>query len=739
MVAQRLTIPACCLFLCLCAAAAPLRAEDRAQPRPDLWALEPLATPAVPIGVTSSANPIDAFIAAEYQARGIEAAGPTDKGALLRRVSLDLTGLPPTPAELEAFLNDTSPSAYEKVVDRLLASEQHGVRYGRHWLDVLRYADVEERMTAAQGIHLWRDWLIDALNADLPYDQFVRTQLTGYRQPTRTEISTTGIRARAEPRTDDMFALGFLARGAVGRDIGPDKELAINAVETVSTAFMGLTVGCAKCHDHFYDPISQRDFYAMKALFDPLVVRKVTLATPAEIVAHGKALDAVEKERKELEQEIDALGGTYKRQLYEERVAMLPADVQAIIRKPAKERTAAEQKIADDYYPILRVDASKVLLVISEDIKEKYRELTARLAALNGGGTRRRDPIPPLPAFWTIQLDRQREAEPSYILTSGDPDRPENDHPVQPGWPFAPAQIEFREGRVEAFSDWLTAPENPLFPRVAANRIWQWHFGKGLQQTPSDFGNLAQEPTHRALLDWLAAKFVAGGFRMKELHRLIVTSETYKLSSEASPELAEANRAADSENTYLWHFPLLRLDAETLWDSIMAAADDLDLSLGGVSFDLARNEPNPKPGQTNPADRRPTVTDDSGPRRRGAYMVRGYATSREVVPNFLQSFDVDDGRAPCPTRTRTVTAPQALFLMNSGEIERASRRFAERVLKASGGELGVAVDLAYRVAVSRPPSPSESERALAFLDQDPARLPQLTWLLLNLDEFLYAR
>ena len=224
------------------------------------------------------------------------------------------------------------------MVDRLLACEQHGVRYGRHWLDVLRYADVDERMIAAPGIHHWRDWVIRALNDDLPYDQFVRAQLTGYRSTTRTQMSATGVRSRIEPRPDDQFALGFLARGAVIRDGKDSREFPIVAVETVSTAFMGLTVGCAKCHDHMYDPIKQRDFYAMKALFDPLVLRKVTLATAAEIFAAGRAADEADRKRAAIEGPIEALIAPYQKRLRDDRVAMLPADVQAVIRKPEKDR-----------------------------------------------------------------------------------------------------------------------------------------------------------------------------------------------------------------------------------------------------------------------------------------------------------------------------------------------------------------------------------------------------------------
>ena len=354
------------------AATPPLSAEEAGKV---LWALKPVERPDVPAGFTKSANPIDAFVAAGYRARGLTPVGPAGRSALLRRVYLDLIGIPPTPAEQEAFLNDASSGAYEKVVDRLLASEQHGVRYARHWLDVLRYADADERMIAAPGIHLWRDWVITALNDDVPYDQFVRAQLTGFRSTERTQMSATGYRSKAEPRPDDQFALGFLARGAVVRDGKGAGELALGAVETVSTAFMGLTVGCAKCHDHLNDPITQRDFYAMKALFDPLVPRKVTLATAAELVASGRAAQAAADRRAPVEAAISALVGPYQKRLYDDRVAMLPADVRAIVLKPERGRSAAEQKIADDYFPILRIDAGVITKEMSDADRKKYQDL----------------------------------------------------------------------------------------------------------------------------------------------------------------------------------------------------------------------------------------------------------------------------------------------------------------------------------------------------------------------------
>ena len=242
------------------------------------WSLQPVQRPAVPGGDLGKDNPIDRFLSVS---RGVQPKPPADRLTLLRRVHLDLTGLSPTPEEQEAFLADLSPDAYQKVVDRLLADEQHAVRYARHWLDVLRYADADERMTAAPGIHLWRDWVIRALHEDLPYDQFVQVQLTGRRSNERTQMSATGHRSQREPRPGDVFALGFLSRGA-GSD---PQELAMNAVDTISSTFLGMTVACAKCHDHMFDPVSQANYYSMKALFDPLVLRKMTLASAADLMA----------------------------------------------------------------------------------------------------------------------------------------------------------------------------------------------------------------------------------------------------------------------------------------------------------------------------------------------------------------------------------------------------------------------------------------------------------------------
>ena len=688
-----------------------LLGQEVGEPASDWWSLQPVIAPAVLDADAGIDHPIDQFLHAAYRSRGLRPVGFAEKLTLLRRVYLDLIGLPPTPAEQETFLADESPEAYEKVVDRLLESEQHAVRYARHWLDVLRYTDEDSRMIAATGMHLWRDWVINALDNDLPYDDFVQIQLTGRRADERTRMSATGYRSEREPRPGDRFALGFLARGS---STGENPEnLAINAVDTVSSAFMGVTVACAKCHDHLFDPISEVDYYSMKALFDPLVLRKVTLASAEELMEAGKAMAEREKKRAPLERELTELLAPFKQRLYSERVEMLPSDVRAIILKPETARSVAEQRIADDYFPILRIDGGKINEILTDAVRKQSRALEKRLDEASrayGRGPRIR-------SFYTVEIDPLRAQEKSYVLTSADTNRPELDNEVRPGWPFSKGDYDFREGHIEAFADWLTAPENPLFARVAVNRLWQWHFGVGLHRQASDFGKQAGKPTHPKLLDWLAAEFVKSGYRMKSMHRLMVTSDAYKRASDAGSEFAKSQQI-DPHNDTLWRFPLQRLEAEPIWDAIHAAAGNLDLEVGGRSF---------------------YPRDDDEKQRRGIYIKRGFSQSRDVTPNFLQTFDVDDGRVPCPLRTQTVTAPQSLFLMNSPEIETASKLLAKRIRLESGGDLGKAIQLAYQLTVARLPTEFETDRALDYLQNDVGRFKQLCWLLFNLDEFIYVR
>ena len=687
-----------------------------------LWSLQPVTRPGVPAGVTASNNPIDAFIAADYKAKGLTPAGKADKAALLRRVYFDLIGIPPTAAEQDAFLGDTSSDAYEKVVDRLLADEQHGVRWARHWLDVLRYADLDgldgSVMPASSGIHLWREWVIQSLNRNLPYDQFVRAQILGNRYAPETVTNDFGHRSRTQGSVEDTFALGFLARSAVTRD-DRDSDVAFSAVETISTAFMGMTVGCAKCHDHKFDPITQKDYYAFKAIFDPLVLKNVMLATPAEIFANGEALAEYKKKNAPIAEAIETLVGPYRKKLYDERVALLTPDVQEIVRKTERQRTPAEQKIFDDYFPVLRIDPSKFKQIMPPEEVAKYDALVKQQRAL---GT-----VPALSSYWTVEEDKARLQQASYILTTGDPKRPEKDKPVQPGFPFQPKDVDFYDGRREGFVDWLSAPANPLFARVAVNRIWGWHFGEGLQRVTSDFGLLGGRPSNPKLLDYLAAEFVAHHYDMKWLHRLIVTSDTYQLSSKAEGAQFAKNQEVDARNTYLWRFRLQRLEAEPIWDAIHFAAGDLDLAVGGKSFQLPQ------------ANAKPAQTAESKMNRRGAYMTRGYIPSTEVMNNFLTSFDVDDGRTVCPIRTQTVTAPQALFTMNGDLVESESEKLAALSLKEASGDSATAVAIMYQRALGRKPSGRELDYALTYIGKDAGRMKELAWLMFNLDEFIYVR
>jgi hypothetical protein len=398
---------------------------------------------------------------------------------------------------------------------------------------------------------------------------------------------------------------------------------------------------------------------------------------------------------------------------------MLPPDVQAIVRKPDHKRTIAEQKTADDYFPVLRIDPPKIKEIMPKAEIAKYDAL------LKQQGSLRRPPG--LPAHWIVEEDSARRSQPSYILTSGDPARPEKDRPVKPGFPFQPADLDFRDGLREGFVSWLTAKENPLFARVAVNRIWQWHFGEGLQKNPSDFGLLGGRPSHPKLLDYLAAEFADHNYSMRWLHRLIATSDAYRRSSLPNA----ANQKIDGANTYLWRFRLLRLEAEPLWDAILSSAGDLDLTIGGKSFQLV----NPDKKQSIFLPKEGTFS--AGTNRRAAYMTRGFIPSTEVMAHFLQSFDVDDGRTPCPVRTQTITAPQTLFTMNDKLVEQASAQLAKRV--ASEPDMPAAIRRAFRETIGRPPTSAELDRALSFTGNDPAGLKQVAWLLYNLDEFLFVK
>lgn len=672
-------------------------ADDEA----DLWPVRPLVRPAVPTG-----HPIDAFLGQVHAEQGLKPVGRASPEAILRRVYFDLIGLPPTLEQLDAFLNDESTNAYEKVVDQLLADPQHGVRYARHWLDLLRYIDVDGGMPAASGIYRWRDWVISSLNRDLPYDKFVRAQIAG-------DLSEND---------EDRFATGFLARAARSKSGG--HELAFGAVDTISSVFLGMTVACAKCHDHFFDSISQQEYYQMKALFDGLALHKETLATDEEIVGHEKVLELWEAKKKAIQVRLDEITDPYYPALYEERLKLLPPKVEAIYRKPKDERTKDEQKLAADYAPVVLIDARKFRDALPPKKTERYESIRQTLVKLN------RDP-PALPVFWSVQEQKPDKKRQSHILDSAEPGQPLEK--VTPGFPFSNIEIDPAEPAPrQIFLDWLTAPDNVLFARVAVNRIWQWHFGEALMATPSDFGNNGAEISHSELLDWLASEFIEQDYSMKAIHRLIVTSAAYRRATTGDSQLLASNGAIDPQNTSLWKFRLKRLEAEIIRDAVLFAAGELDLTVGGKSFRAVKAVRRRNSG--------PTVGDyDDRTNRRGIYMGRGNGSSLEMMPEMLQVFNAEDGQTTCPVRQRTITAPQALYMLNSELTEQSAVRMGERLQKLSAGDLHEAVNLGYRIALSRFPSSAEREHAFTFLTDDPTRLGDFCWLLMNLTEFIFVK
>ena len=676
----------------------PMQAADDT---PDLWSFQPF-DPKV-----NNYQTLDEIVADSLKEHKLQPLPTADKATLLRRLYFDLIGLPPTPEQLDQFLADDSPTAYETVVEQLLANPQHGVRYARYWLDVLRYADVDSAMPAEPGIYRWRDWVIEALNEDLPYDQFVRAHIAG-------DLSDN---------PDDRFATGFLARSARSKS-DRRQQLAFASVDTISAAFLAMSVACAKCHDHFYDDISQEEYYQMKALFDGLVLSEETLANDEEKEAHKQVIADWEAKKAALQVRMDKITDPYYPELYEERLRLLPPEVEAIYRKSKEERTAEEQKQADKYAPVVRIDARKFRDVMPSEKTNKYESIRQQKVKLE------RDP-PRLPVYWKVKDQSKQRADRSQILIQANPEKPLEK--VTPGFPFSDLAIDTEEPHPRrVFLDWLTSKDNPIFARVAANRLWQWHFGKALVATPNDFGNNGDDPTNPLLLDWLAAKLIENNYSMKAMHRLIVNSDAYRRASTGATHIVAANHSIDPKNKYLWKFSLKRLEAEIIRDAVLSTAGNLDLTIGGKSFRAVKTIRQRMSGRT-------VGNYDNRSNRRGIYMGRGTHVTMDMQPEMLETFDAEDGSTSCPIRQTTVTAPQALFMLNSPLTEQAAVQFAERLLELSSNNLTLAVDIGYKIALTRLPTESEKQQALEYLADDTDRLTDITWSLLNLTEFIYIK
>jgi hypothetical protein len=677
---------------------------------------------------------VDAFIRKELERRELSPAPPAEKLALLRRASFDLLGLPPLPGEAEAFLSDDSPEAYEKLVERLLASPRYGERWGRHWLDLVRFAESDgyERDGAKPNAWRYRDYVVRSFNEDQPYDRFITEQLAG------DELD--------QPTTDSLIATGFYRLGSWD-DEPDDKEEARydeldDVVRTTGSAFLGLTVNCARCHDHKFDAIPQRDYYRLLAFFSGLKhSNEVPLVPAAEVEAHRAALAAADAKVKELEGEIAGLVEPARTRIFQEKLARLPAKLREAQALPADRRSGEEKADAEKAQKQAAPTAEELEQALDAEPKEKRSGLKRRIEEINRGRPR------PYPMALGVVEDGP-SAPPTHLLVRGNAHQ--RGEEVAPGYlsllTTANPAIASRAGartsfRRRALAEWIADPRNPLTARVMVNRVWQFHFGRGIVRSPSDFGAMGDPPTHPALLDWLARELIEGGWRLKPLHRLIMTSSTYRTSSRCEGRGAEV----DPQNDLFWRADLRRIEAEAIRDAVLSTSGRLNLKMGGPSVFP------PIPAQVLHGQSRPGdgwgKSEPSESSRRSVYVF----VKRSLPLPILEVFDSADTGQTCSRRNVTTIAPQALSMLNSEFLAGESRSFAERVLREAGSDPRAQVERAYRLALARAPSPSEAGTAAALLarqrelasgpggpeEAERVALSSLCLVILNLNEFLY--
>jgi hypothetical protein len=695
-----------------------------AQEKAPHWAFLPPRRPDLPHVKDAdwARSPIDAFVLARLEKAGLRPAPPADKLTLLRRVTFDLTGLPPTPREVDAFLADTSPDAYEKVVDRLLASPHYGERWAQHWLDVARYAESNGYELDAERAHAWRyrDWVVRAFNDDLPYDRFLTEQLAG--DLLSRVAARKGLKGADDPAAGPLVAAGLNRCGPVHLVSGNldaavlRNEVLTEMTTTVGSAFLGLTVGCARCHDHKFDPVPQRDYYRVEAFFARTQPKEVSLATPEEQAARAKAEAAWQAEAAPLRKQVEAIDAPYRARLTADKKARLEPHFREALDTPTLKRTPEQVKAAEQAKTLLKVTWDEIVAALTPEDRDRRAALRERLHALEA-----RRPPPPAEA-WTVE-DGDGEAV-SHVLRSGDPHR--KGEKVTPGFPEALGGGPEAAGDRLALARWLTRPGHPLTARVIVNRLWQHHFGQGLVATPNDFGLRGAPPTHPDLLDWLACELPTRGWSLKQLHRLMVLSSTYCQDSRADD--ARALRI-DPENRLLGRMRRQRLSGEALRDAVLAASGSLNRQVGGPPvrvplepevYDLIFTE-------GEPDGLWPVTPDARQLGRRSLYLF----VKRNVRLPLLEAFDRPDTLTSCPVRPVSTFAPQALILLNGPFARGQARAFAARVVREAGPDRAAQVAWAYRLALSRPPRPDEALMAEEFLagqteliaDRLRARLP----------------
>ena len=731
------------------------RAEIPAAAR-NYWAFKlPVQAP-LPTVPARFGNPIDRFLEKARQAKGLEPAPRASRLVLLRRAYLDLVGLPPSPAEAAAFLADSAPDAWDRLIDTLLASPHYGERWGRHWLDVARYADSSGFEQDYDRPNAWRyrDYVIRAFNQDKPYDVFLKEQIAG---------------DELEARTDDtMIATGFLRAGprvAFREKDNPERryEYLDDLIATTGRGLLGLTVQCARCHNHKFDPIPQRDYYSLVATFFGYVETTHPLVPRAEAEAYEVKVREIEARQAALKAQIKQVEAPYEARLKQEAYKRFPDEVQRAIGKPEHDRTPGEQLLAQQVIEQVNVGGRAIAAVMAPADAARTKALADRIAALEKDkpapipmaeivtdGDYRFAPdgegdevigcpkcrIPEVPSGSFLHTGPGRyQAPPSYLLLRGDPNTKGSQ--MKPGFVAAatygnpPTEIPPADGRTSgrrrALAEWLASPQNPLTARVIVNRIWHHHFGRGIVATLDNFGKMGDAPTHPELLDYLAVEFMKRGWSIKQIHRLIMTSEAYQMASAFENA---ADRGSDPLNQYLWRFRAQRLDAEIVRDSILTASGGLNLTIGGPPV----FPPLPKELMTE-ANHGIWKSQADGPDvwRRSVYVYR----KRGLAFPMFQAFDLPEQNVTSAARYVSTVPTQALTLLNDAFVLHQAEAFADRVKREAGDAPARQIDLAYRIALTRPPS--QTELAIALGAVRTGSLVDLTHVLLNVNEFVYAR
>ena len=738
------------LPLLMLAVVARVRAADPSYSDPELtaadrahWAFVPPKRPAVPEGAD---NPIDAFIRAKLAEKKLTPAPEADRATLIRRLTFDLHGLPPTPDEVAAFVEDKAATAYEKVVDRLLASPHFGERWAQHWLDLVRFAESNGFEIDADRPHAWkyRDYVIKSFNDDKPYDRFLTEQLAG----DLLAKDKTGPDAEGLWVATGMHRCGPIQVVAGNVDPAENRqEQLTEMVNGVGSAVLGLTLACARCHDHKFDPLSAGDYYRMQAFFAGAKYRDVDFSTKAERDAFNAATAEVKAKLKPLKAKVAELDAPYRAKVREAKLAKQSEAIRTAVATPADKRTAEQKKLVKDAEPVLKVTWDEVLdgmspadLATRAGWKTEMEKIEAAL-------------LPPPSAAWAVAADKTDP--PTHVLKRGDVKKKLSAMP--PGFVRVAAATAGEPKTRLDLAKWLTDPAHPLTARVMVNRLWQHHFGRGIVNSPNDFGTRGDAPTHPALLDWLAVALTEPTSRdrqgasekpwtLKRLHKLMVMSKTYRQVSDM-PVSAEA-KAADPENALLGRMTRRRLDAEAIRDALLTASGELNRATYGRSvrvplekevYDLLFTEDEP--------DGLWRVTPDARQHaRRSLYLF----AKRNVRQPLLEAFDQPDTLGPCAARGTSTFAPQALILMNGPVGREAAAKLAERV--ASAKTPAERVTAIYARALGRPPRADEAKAAVAFLasqaellkaekaaDPDRLALIDLCLAVFNVSEFVYAK